>query len=95
MYITFEKLTGMKGTIEGVFIGDPDSIDVRLPIIYNPYDEKDGILKFRQGAKWITLEPTCPYHLMDYRNHFNMGINFLIKELRYGGGVRINSQNPN
>lgn len=97
VHITFEKLTGLKGTIEGYFIADPENINVKLPIIYEP-ELCFGFpfLTFSQLGTNITIRPAVMSDLEDYKEHFERGTNFLIKELRYGGGrIQTASQSPN
>lgn len=101
VHITFEKLTGLKGTIEGDFIaynfGLWDTLfDKSLPVVFltdGPY----GDLVFRQGYKYFVLRPAQQKEIGNYSEHFKHGVNFLIKEWSNGRGERItvNSQSPN
>jgi hypothetical protein len=100
VHITFEKLTGLKGEIEGDFIcdlRDSSRIDKRLPIIFKE-GHKDlmgnNTLLFTQGDEWFTLT-VQDNQFQNYLEHFMYGVNFLIKSWSYGGGVTINSQPPN
>lgn len=95
VHITFEKLTGLKGTIEGDFICVPESIDAKLPLVFEADLIHLGYFVFRQGEKDIPISPVSFEQYSNYAGHFIYGTNFLIKEWSYGGGVRINSQNPN
>lgn len=100
VHITFEKLTGLKGDIEGCFIcdlADCDRINKALPVIFRE-GHKDilgnNMLLFTQGNHWFTLTvQDNQFH--NYLEHFLYGVNFLIKEWSYGSGVDTGSKNPN
>lgn len=108
VHITFEKLTGLKGTIEGVFEFDPDLIDFEAPLVYASsamiVHMRNGVATgmvtgnviFSHNERFIMLEflPN-EKNMKDYIQHFESGRNFMVKEMSYGGGVTINSQPPN
>lgn len=98
VHITFEKLTGLKGDIEGDFIcihDNAEKIDPRLPIILDAYCISKGSIVLRQGNTKIAVRPVESRFYMNFLDHFRYGTNFLIKSWSYGGGVTINSQPPN
>lgn len=96
VHITFEKLTGLKGTIEGDFIATnfglwSPMVDTSLPVIFltdGPLDDSKGQLFFRQGEKYFLLKAL--FMNCNYREHFTSGTNFLIKEWSYGRGAGYN-----
>jgi hypothetical protein len=103
VHITFEKLTGLKGTIEGTFIVSnfglwPKMVDTALPVVYLGDGMASGgeiNMVFRQGVQYFILQTFQPDGGENYFEHFEYGVNFLIKEWSYGGGVKINRVNPN
>lgn len=98
VHITFEKLTGLKGEIEGWFMCDPKKIDISIPLVYrcNSIIIGKGALQFifSQCNYYVGLEAVGG-DINNYLEHFKYGTNFLIKSWSYGGGVTINSQPPN
>lgn len=95
VHITFEKITGLKGTIEGDF-HVTGLVDFRIPLIYLKVISGCEFL-FRQGKDKVYLRPVDIESLGNYKEHFEHGVNFLIKEWSYGrgDGIKITNQNPN
>lgn len=94
VHITFEKLTGLKGTIEGDFNVDrPDLVNQELPIIFIGLYKKSFC--FRQGPFKIYMDPVDKgvSVLANYFSHFRYGVNFLIKE--WSDGANLRSKSPN
>lgn len=88
VHIVFEKLTGLKGTIEGYFHHRSGTVDNRLPVVYI------GGSRFRQGEQIIILEPLTDKE--NYIEHLNYGVNLLIKEWNGRGELlTVNNRNPN
>ena len=97
IHITFEKITGLKGTFEGDFIcEDFHKLDKRLPLIFNAFIVSKGEFVFVQDGRYFYMRPVNPGWTLNYVEHFYYGVNFLIKEWSNGGGgIKINSQNLN
>lgn len=104
VHITFEKLTGLRGTVEGDFIAYNYGlwhpiVDTSLPVIFlteGPNgDHMDFV--FSQSEKHFVLRPINENERENYLEHFQYGMNFLIKEWSYGrgDGIKITNQNPN
>lgn len=94
VHITFEKLTGLKGEIEGDFICHPETIDPTIPLILIN-DELPRLVFEQAEDDFIYMQPANMNQFNNYKEHFKYGTNFLIKSWSYGGGVTINSQPPN
>lgn len=91
VHITFEKLTGLKGTIEGDFIrvADAGRDSVNRVLVFRGGDLYS--VKFSEGDANFEFQFTPQLTIrerMDFYNHFAIGRNFLIKEWSNGGGVR-------
>lgn len=98
VHITFEKLTGLKGEIEGDFICDPQEIDQRLPFVFQNFNHELFWFWFSHNGKSIIISPTSSMSteaIYNFLEHIKSGTNLLIKEWSHGGGVTINSQSPN
>lgn len=97
VHITFEKLTGLKGTIDAVVeCKDPGRIDLRLPIVYIGYLGIQKRLVFRQTPNWFYMKLVDLAGFKNYHEHFKYGTNFLIKEWSNGRGEPIkHSNSPN
>jgi hypothetical protein len=97
VHITFEKLTGLKGEMEGYFIVDiSGEVDKRLPMVFHSVDYANARFLFSQGGcTCIWLKPVDFFTYQNYLEHILHGVNFLIKSWSYGGGVTINNQSPN
>lgn len=98
VHITFEKLTGLKGEIEGWFTCNPDEIDTRLPLVFQNYHKELMYFYFSHNGKSIIINMPAsePYLVvLNFLQHLEYGTNLLIKSWSYGGGVTINSQPPN
>jgi hypothetical protein len=96
VHITFEKLTGLKGTIEGWFECDPKSIDLQLPLVYRY--SRLGHVNFTNGENKVRLYflKSDPWQWKtNFVEHIKHGVNLLITRIEHGGGVTINSQPPN
>lgn len=102
VHITFEKLTGLKGEIEGDFIAYnyglfTPMVDLSLPVVFltdGPNGDQTDFV-FRQNEKYFALRPVNQNERSNYEEHFTYGTNFLIKEWSYGSGVDRHSENPN
>lgn len=94
VHITFEKLTGLKGTIEGVFICE-DKLDASLPLIFNAFLIHGMTFVFTQGEQYVYMKLVNWRDSVNYIEHFMYGRNLLIKKWSNGGGVRVSGQNPN
>lgn len=95
VHITFEKLTGLKGTIDGWFKCDPNAVDSKLPIVF--ITVCDLGITFRQNGKLLGFDFAGGKSIAErdnYAKHFRYGSNFLIKEIS-DSGARSVSQNPN
>lgn len=95
VHITFEKLTGLNGDIEGVFLvdGHPDE---RLPLVFEPTMSQDfEYFVFRQEKNYFVVTAVQSSENADFFSHFKFGMNLLIKEWSYGSGVDTGSKNPN
>lgn len=91
IHVRLEKIGGpLKGDIEGDFVvSGPNMVDMKLPIIYKRAIRKAFV--FEQGELTILMEPVNKgvSVLGNYFNHFQHGVNFLIKEWSYGRGEGI------
>lgn len=86
VHITFEKLTGLKGTIEGWFECHPEAIDETIPLIL--INDDLPTLVFEQAEdNFIYITPVEPVAIPNFKEHFQYGVNFLIKEWSYGRGA--------
>lgn len=102
VHITFEKLTGLKGEINGDFIAYnyglwSPMVDLSLPVVFltsGPNGDYTDFV-FRQNEKYFALRPANQNAWSNYQEHFTYGVNFLIKEWSYGSGVDTGSKNPN
>jgi hypothetical protein len=90
VHITFEKLTGLKGTIEGEFIvSRPVKSGV---VVYKGFNCRTKKFYFSGG---MTILCARKEDTADYSEHFSGAVNLLIAKYGRGGGVKINSQSPN
>jgi hypothetical protein len=89
VHIKFEKLTGLHGTVEGMFTGDMDKIKPELPLIFEAVLISHSTFVFRQDGQYIYLKPADFREVTNYLEHFRHGVNFLIKEWSYGRGEGI------
>jgi hypothetical protein len=94
VHITFEKLTGLKGSFEGVFICDVE-LDPKLPLVFNAFLLSKSQFVFTQGGKYVYMQPVESIHTLNYIEQFYHGVNFLIKEWSYDSGARSVSTNSN
>lgn len=94
VYITFEKLTGLKGTFEGVFICE-DELDARLPLLLNAFLISKMEFVFTQDGRYVYMKLANWRESLNYLEHFMYGGLLLIKEWSYGSGVDTGSKNPN
>lgn len=94
VHITFEKLTGLKGTFEGVFVCD-NELDKCLPLVFNAFLLSKMEFVFTQDGKYVYMRLANWRESVNYLEHFIYGVNFLIKEWSYGSGVDTGSKNPN
>lgn len=95
VHITFEKLTGLRGKLEGWFECDPKSIDQSVPIIFDR--PKFGCVVFRQQGKDIRLfypKGTAWTDKVSFVEHFRHGVNFLISIDGRGEPIK-HSNSPN
>jgi hypothetical protein len=98
IHITFEKLTGLPGTIEGYFLTDfNDSMpNYHSPIVFESFRMFRNEFTFRQDCYLFILRPVSQTDVTNYLEHFYHGVNFMIKEWTvYGSGVGTGSKNPN
>jgi hypothetical protein len=95
VHITFEKLTGLPGTIEGDFVCE-DKVDTRLPLILNAFLVHNMTFVFTQDEKYVYMKLVNWRETVNYLEHFLYGRNLLIKEWTvYGSGVDTGIKNPN
>lgn len=102
VHIKFEKLTGMKGDIEGDFIAynfglwNP-IVDPHLPVVFltNGGPGEEMLFVFSQNEKHFVLDPVDKNEDRNYLEHFTSGVNFLIKEWSVRNGVNIRDQASN
>jgi len=94
VHITFEKLTGLKGTIEGIFVCE-DKVDPSLPLVFNAFLMHNMTFVFTQDGKYIYMRLVNWRDTVNYFEHFIHGVNFIIKEWSYGRGVGTINKNPN
>jgi hypothetical protein len=80
VHITFEKITGLKGTFEGVFVSD-DMISKKLPLVFNAFILAQNQFVFTQGGKYIYLRPAESVSTINFLQHFASGVNFLVKDI--------------
>jgi hypothetical protein len=93
LHITFEKLTGLKGDIEGDFLIS-GAFDLLRPIVFVLHIESVGTF-FTQDDRIFTIMPVGQ-PVDSYAAHFEYGMNLLVKEARgYGSGVDTGIKNPN
>jgi hypothetical protein len=103
VHITFEKLTGLKGTFEGTFecmslspVKEGDVIVLRYLL-----EDDYGVIFSNGDVDFALLFLMFENNRMDYIRHFVIGRNFLISRLcSYGRGAESGynknaSQSPN
>lgn len=95
VHITFEKLTGLKGDIEGDFIIDHGKIDQESPLVFIAFVTTTGNLVFNHGKSQLWIRAVQFQDNINYFEHFRLSVNLIIKEWSYGSGVDIGSKNPN
>jgi hypothetical protein len=94
VHITFEKLTGLKGSFEGNFICY-DKLDPELPLVFNAFLLSNMEFVFTQNGQYVYMKLVNWRESINYLEHFISGVNFLIKEWSYGSGVDTGIKNPN
>lgn len=94
VHITFEKMTGLKGTFEGIFICDA-ALNQNLPIIFVAYLQSRNVYVFTQNGKYVYMRAANTSDTLNYLEQFYYGVNFLIKEISGSGGGKVHSQDPN
>lgn len=94
VHITFEKLTGMKGTFEGVFYCN-QVISKEIPIVFSGYYLSNQEFVFTQDGKYFFMRAVQPMETLNYFEHFFYGVNFMIKEWSYGRKHKGYCQNLN
>lgn len=97
VHITFEKLTGLKGTFEGVFVCD-EELDVQAPLVFNAFMVHNSDFVFTQNGKYVYMKPLESMFILNYIEHFLSGVNFNIAKWSYGRGAGYNksiSNSPN
>jgi hypothetical protein len=95
VYVTFEKITGLSGDIEGVFLVDGNP-DTRLPLVFEPtVSQSSDIFVFRQEDNYFLLTAVQSSENEGFFNHFKFGMNLLIKSWSYGSGVDTGTKNSN
>lgn len=94
VHITFEKIAGLGGDIEGIVMCDrPERIDKNAPIIFRGFT---GIkMLFTQMDECFFLQIVEVKSVANFNEHFSYGTNFLIKEWSNGGGVRTTDVSKN
>lgn len=92
IHITFEKITGLKGTFEGIFICD-GVINTALPLTFNSYLQERQEFVFTQDGRYIFMRAANSSETLNYLEQFYYGVNFLISES--DGGGKIHSQDLN
>lgn len=89
-HITLEKITGLKGDVEGVFYVNGE-IKPELPLVFNSFLQADSTFVFTHNEQYVYLRPVETISTLNYLEHFYYGVNFLIKEITYGGGAERHS----
>jgi hypothetical protein len=98
VHITFEKLTGLKGSIEGEFV-ITNTKQLQGVYVFRSWTPSNILLT--QGNDILLLHFLPHLSLKEcknYREHFRSGTNLLIKEWRSydaGRGAEHISQSPN
>lgn len=101
VHITFEKITGLKGTIEGWFECDPETIDPRFPLVYR-YNRL-GHINFTNGENKVRLYFLTSDHWswkQNFVEHIKHGVNLMITKIEQnysgsGGSKKIYNHSPN
>lgn len=96
VHITFEKLTGLNGTFEGVFICE-EKLDPKMPLMLDAFLLSKMEFVFLQDGRYVYMKLANWRESINYLGHFMYGGLLLIKEWSYGrgGGIKITNQNPN
>lgn len=93
-HITFEKITGLKGTFEGVFVCD-QKLDETLPLVFKAWIQQSNKFVFSQDEQLVYLRPLDLKDTLNFMEQFYYGVNFLIKQVTYDGAVKTDRENPN